>query len=91
MITLLANMAAMPPGTVEFMIHHVVETFQMSIARYVHRKKTLRRGFWFSSHNKGMKPTKIKKVRGETGQAAKSKMPERIASTAGGEFFIEGN
>lgn len=88
MSRLLASMAAMPPGTVEFMIHHVVDTFQMSIAKYVQRKNGLLFGFWSSSQNNGVNAMKIKKVSGETGQAAKSNTPDDIASTAGLILFM---
>ena len=73
---LFARNAPIAPGNVELMIHQVVETFQKSMAKYIHRKKFLLLMPCISIQNNGMKAKKIKKVSGEIGQAANSNMPE---------------
>jgi hypothetical protein len=70
MSKLFARKAAMPPGNVELIIHQVVDTFHISMATYVQRKKFLLLIPCNSIHNNGMNATKMRKVRGETGHDA---------------------
>jgi len=74
---LFARNAPIAPGNVELIIHQVVDTFQNSMAKYIHRKKFLLLMPCISIQSNGMKAIKIRKVSGEMGQAAKSNMPER--------------
>ena len=73
---LLARKAAMPPGKVELMIHHVVDTFHINMDTYVQMKKFLLLMPCISIQNNGTKATKMRKVSGDTGHAANSNKPE---------------
>ena len=84
---LFARNAPMAPGSVELMIHQVVDTFQMSMAKYTQRKKFRLLMPCSSIHKSGMKAMKMRKVSGETGQAAKSKIPESDERMPGCIFF----
>jgi hypothetical protein len=69
-------MAAILPMSVEFQIHQVVLAFQISILKKICQKKA---DFFCSPsaiNSKGVNPKKIRKVNGDTGQAANSNNPE---------------
>ena len=70
----------MAPGCDAFHIHQVVATFQVNMVIYV-SAKNLRLLFTLSSiHSNGIHAIKMRKVRGETGHAAHSKIPLVSAS-----------
>lgn len=73
---LLAMIAAMLPISVEFQIHQVVQAFQIRRATKQYQKKL--DFFWILSaiNNKGTNPKNMRKVKGDTGHAAKSSKPE---------------
>lgn len=77
---LLARKAATAPGADAFHIHQVVDTFHMNMVRYVSPENCQRLCTCVSIHCKGIHATKINKVKGETGHAAKSNRPVAKAS-----------
>ncbi len=76
MSKLLAMMAAILPMSVEFQIHQVVLAFQINKVKKLCQKNV---DFFCrpsATNSKGVNPKKIRKVKGDTGQAAKSKKPD---------------
>ena len=69
-------MAAMLPTSVEFQIHQVLPKFQIKIAEKQCQKKMDFLLLFSAIYISGQNPIKIKKVKGETGQAANSEMPD---------------
>jgi hypothetical protein len=73
---LLAIMAAILPISVEFQIHQVVLAFQMSMAKKLCQKKADFLSKLLATKSKGINPKKMRKVKGDIGQAAKSNNPD---------------
>ena len=67
---LLARNAEIAPGAVELMIHQVADAFHISMDTYTQMKKFLLLIPCISIHSSGMNAINIKKVSGDTGQAA---------------------
>jgi len=80
-------MAAILPISVEFQIHQVVQAFQIKCARKLYQKKWDFFKPLSAINSKGTNPKKIKKVKGDTGQAANSSKPENILKLSGMIFF----
>jgi hypothetical protein len=80
-------MAAMLPISVEFQIHQVVLAFQISMAKKLCQKKADFFSIPSATKSKGINPKKMKKVKGDIGQAAKSNNPERRLALMDIVFF----
>lgn len=80
-------MAATLPISVEFQIHQVVLAFQINSAIKLYQKKLVFFSIPSAIKRSGTNPKKIRKVKGDTGQAAKSRMPEKILKLKGMIFF----
>jgi hypothetical protein len=84
---LFAIMAATLPISVEFQIHQVVLAFQINKARKQCQKKFDFFSITSAIKRRGTNPKKMRKVRGDTGHAAKSRSPEKILKLMGTIFF----
>ena len=80
-------MAATLPTSVEFHIHQVVKAFQTSIAIKEYRKNLFLLVTTDAIKSSGIKPAKIKKVSGDTGQAADNNKPDKMLKPANWSFF----
>ena len=87
MSKLLAMIAATLPISVEFQIHQVVQAFQISRARKLYQKKLDFFCILSAINNKGTNPKNMRKVKGDTGQASKSRRPEKTLKLKGIIFF----
>jgi len=85
---LLAIKAAIEPTSVEFHIHQVAAVFQVSMARKHSRKKNLLCTIFSARYSSGIKAINIKKVNGDTGQAAHNKTPDKKLRPKAADFFI---
>ena len=83
----LAIIAATLPISVEFQIHQVVLAFQINNARKLYQKKVDFLLMASAIKSNGINPKNIRNVKGETGQAAKSSIPENILKLKGTIFF----
>jgi hypothetical protein len=84
---LLAIMAAMLPISVEFQIHQVVLAFHINKVKKLCQKNV---DFFCrpsATNSKGVNPKKIRNVKGDTGQAAKSNKPENKLALMDNVFF----
>ncbi len=80
MIRLLTKNALIPPGIVLLAIHQVVSTFHNITVIKVYPKNFFQLVTCSVSLNMGSQAMKIRKVRGEVGQAAQRRRPPRRAS-----------
>ena len=68
-------MAPIAPAAVEFQIHHVVPTFQISMAKKQFKKKMILFLFESASNNIGSHAKNIRNVKGDKGHAPKRNNP----------------
>jgi hypothetical protein len=84
-------MAAILPTSVEFHIHQVLPIFQIKIAAKQYQKKCIFLVLFSAIKNSGQIAIKIKKLSGETGQAANSIIPDKKLNPTKYLFFKEVN
>ena len=80
-------MAATLPISVEFQIHHVVLAFQMSMAIKLYQKNFVFFSMIAAINKSGTNPKKMRNVKGDTGHAANSSIPEKTLKLSGMIFF----